>query len=142
MLFNNGKERPGKEFSAIEQLALPFDPERGFLGEPGKACGPATPEWSYTEPETFFSSFISGCQRLPNGNTLVCSGAQGRFFEVTSAGKIVWEYWNPYGGDLEATFGRAAPKDNPPPKVEPKAVFRATRIARDDPRLAGRKLGE
>ena len=142
LLFNNGSKRPEKEFSSIEQLPLPFDPERGFLGEPGKPYGPETPEWSYAAPESFYSFFISGCQRLPNGNTLICSGAQGRFFEVTSDGKIVWEYWNPHGGELQSSFGRAAPKDNPPPKVEPKAVFRATRIARDDPRLAGRKLGE
>lgn len=43
-----------------------------------------------------FSSFISGAERLPNGNTLICSGANGRFFETTPENKIVWEYINPY----------------------------------------------
>ena len=43
-----------------------------------------------------FSSFISGLQRLPNGNTLICSGANGRFFEVTPENNIVWEYVNPH----------------------------------------------
>jgi len=41
---------------------------------------------------TFFSHIISGAQRLPNGNTLICEGAFGRLFEVTQEGKIVWEY--------------------------------------------------
>ena len=47
--------------------------------------------WSYTSP-TFFATNISGAQRLPNGNTLVTEGPDGRLFEVTKDGKIVWEY--------------------------------------------------
>jgi hypothetical protein len=48
------------------------------------------PIWS------FFSHYISGAQRLPNGNTLICEGSNGRIFEVTPAGEIVWEYVNPF----------------------------------------------
>jgi hypothetical protein len=50
--------------------------------------------WSYAAPR-FFSTNISGAQRLPNGNTLITEGAGGRMFEVTSDGAIVWEYMNP-----------------------------------------------
>lgn len=39
---------------------------------------------------------LSGAQRLSNGNTLICEGTEGRFFEVTSVGDIEWEYSNPY----------------------------------------------
>ena len=46
------------------------------------------------KPE-FFSSFISGAQRLSNGNTLICSGANGTIFEVTPEKAIVWKYVNP-----------------------------------------------
>ena len=46
----------------------------------------------------FFSPCISNAQRLPNGNTLINDGWFGRFFEVTSAGDVVWEYVNPYFG--------------------------------------------
>jgi hypothetical protein len=45
---------------------------------------------------SFYSSFISSAQRLPNGNTLIDEGAYGRMFEVTTAGEIVWEYVSPY----------------------------------------------
>lgn len=45
---------------------------------------------------TFFSHYISSVQRQPNGNTLICEGANGRFFEVTPSGEIVWEYINPF----------------------------------------------
>jgi outer membrane protein assembly factor BamB len=50
--------------------------------------------WSYTAPR-FYSSNISGAQRLPNGNSLITEGAGGRVFEVTNDGAIVWEYLNP-----------------------------------------------
>jgi hypothetical protein len=51
--------------------------------------------WSYTAAGQFFSTNISGAQRLPNGNTLITEGADGRIFEVTSDQRIVWEYVNP-----------------------------------------------
>ena len=50
--------------------------------------------WSYTNAR-FFSTNISGAQRLPNGNTLITAGAGGRMFEVTPKGEIVWEYMFP-----------------------------------------------
>lgn len=52
--------------------------------------------WSYTAPNQFFSTNISGAQRLENGNTLITEGAPGRVFEVTPEGRIVWEYMVPY----------------------------------------------
>jgi hypothetical protein len=44
--------------------------------------------------------FISGAQRLPNGNTLICSGANGTIFEVTPKKKVVWKYVNPAKGGM------------------------------------------
>ena len=56
-----------------------------------------TIEWKYeTDPkEKFFSSIRGGCQRLPNGNTLITESNRGRVFEITKEGKIVWEFYNP-----------------------------------------------
>ena len=51
--------------------------------------------WSYSAPGQFFSTNISGAQRLPNGNTLITAGAGGRLFEVTNDARIVWEYVYP-----------------------------------------------
>ena len=50
-----------------------------------------------------FSPFISSSQRLPNGNTLICEGANGRFIEVTSDLEVVWEYISPYPGNIPGT---------------------------------------
>jgi hypothetical protein len=58
--------------------------------------------WQYTGEDsdramwTFHSSFISSARRLPNGNTLICEGMDGRLFQVTPKGAIVWEYVNPH----------------------------------------------
>lgn len=49
---------------------------------------------------TFRSSFISSARRLPNGNTLIDEGYDGRFLQVTPKGEIVWEYISPYFGSL------------------------------------------
>jgi len=45
---------------------------------------------------SFFSPLMSGAQRLPNGNTLICEADTGRLFEITRDKEIVWEYINPY----------------------------------------------
>jgi len=62
--------------------------------------------WQYTPREAgfvipldasrFYSPFISSAQRLPNGNTLITEGSDGRIFEVTAQHEIVWEYVSPY----------------------------------------------
>jgi hypothetical protein len=51
-----------------------------------------------------YSWVIGYAQRLPNGNTMVCDGSNGRFFQQTPDGGIVWEYINPYIG-LEVLQG-------------------------------------
>jgi hypothetical protein len=53
--------------------------------------------WEYEKKDTprFYSDRISGAQRLPNGNTLICEGSRGRIFEVTPEKTIVWEYIYP-----------------------------------------------
>ena len=48
--------------------------------------------WSYDD---ILGRFLSGVQRLPNGNTLITEGPIGRFTEVTPEGEVVWQYVNP-----------------------------------------------
>jgi hypothetical protein len=42
----------------------------------------------------FYSSILGSCQRLPNGDTLICEGTTGRIFEVNESDEIVWEFGN------------------------------------------------
>jgi hypothetical protein len=150
LVFNNGEGRPDGPFSSVDEIEPPLDPERGF------GTGPADPTWTYVAPDktSFFSSFISGTQRLRNGNTLICEGASGRVFEVTPAGETVWEYLNPFGENRPPEPDEDGPRgDRPqggPPggpggrrgggRQIPHGLFRATRIAPDHPGLRGRDL--
>lgn len=60
--------------------------------------------WDYTAEDSgdpvwsFYTSFVGSTQRLPNGNTLINEGMNGRIFQITKQGEIVWEYQNPYIG--------------------------------------------
>jgi len=71
--------------------------------------------WEFSQPDI---QVPTNCQRLPNGNTLVCEGDFGRFFEVTTEGELVWEYVNPY-------FGEG-------PNGSTNRVFRAYRYSSDE----------
>jgi len=53
--------------------------------------------WKYQAepPYSFFAEWGGSNQRLPNGNTLITESTQGRVFQVTKDGKIVWEFYNP-----------------------------------------------
>ena len=78
--------------SSVLEIVLPVDSSGNFILTPGSAYGPAAPVWSYSDPG-LFSVIMSGAERLPNGNTLVCSGKQGWLFEVTPAGQVVWQHF-------------------------------------------------
>ena len=81
---------PGR--SAVLEIELPLDMSGNIVLDPVSGVyGPATPTWVFTEPG-FFSQFVSGAQRLANGNTLICSGMQQRLFEVTPTGDTVWSH--------------------------------------------------
>ena len=91
--------------------------------------------WQYMDdpPHNFFSWYISGAQRLPNGNTLITEGAFGRLFEVTPAGQTVWEYVNPHCGPFPPPWRAAAtPRGSSAFTGEHNAVFRAFRYTVDD----------
>lgn len=55
-------------------------------------------EWEYTSnpKQKFSSKYISGAQRLPNGNTLICEGGKAHLFEVTPEGEVVWDFIHPF----------------------------------------------
>ena len=93
-------------------------------------------EWEYKAENraSFFSDHISGCERLPNGNTLICEGSKGRLFEVTASGETVWEYMVPF---------YARPTQPSSPWIDQglsSATFRTYRYGPDYPGLQKQKL--
>jgi hypothetical protein len=100
LIFNNGGGRQDGAYSSVDEIEPPLNSDGTYARNPGLAFGPEKALWSYTAPnkQEFFSMLISGAQRLPNGNTLVCSGMSGTVFEVDKEGETVWKYVNPIKG--------------------------------------------
>jgi len=98
LIFNNGLGRPDGRYSSVDEIVPPVDSNGNYSLTPGFPYEPEEPIWMYTaeNPTDFFASVISGAQRFPNGNTLICNGPVGIFFEVTSETEIVWEHVNPF----------------------------------------------
>ncbi len=121
LLFDNGSHRraPSTNYSRVIEVE------------------PATNEiaWEYRgdPPISFYSYQISGAERLPNGNTLICEGAPGRIFEITPDHQIVWEYINPYFASSGRVVGSAI-------SGQANSVFRAHRYSADDTALIGKDL--
>jgi len=110
LIFNNGG-RDGREHSTVDEVVVPLNKDAVYTIEEGAAFEPKEAHWTYgdKESERFRSGFISGAQRLMNGNTLICSGADGRLFEVTAENEIVWEYINPFFDEGIMPAGRRGP---------------------------------
>lgn len=98
LIFNNGSGRQPNEHSSVDEWAPPTDAAGNYLTPDHAAFGPDEPEWRFVADNKadFYSWFISGAQRLPNGNTLICSGAVGVVFEVTPQSEVVWKFANPF----------------------------------------------
>ncbi|HTT80499.1 MAG TPA: aryl-sulfate sulfotransferase [Stellaceae bacterium] len=93
LIFDNGTHR--RDNPATFSRVIEVDPRTNAI------------VWRYIDQSVFefFSPYISGAQRLHNGNTLICEGCHGRIFEVTRAGAVVWEYVSPYFFDEPGALG-------------------------------------
>jgi len=132
LVFNNGGK--SRVYSTVDEIESPVDAE-GYYPPPalGTPHDPTEASWVYIAdpPDDFYSSFISGAQRLVNGNTLICAGVGGRFFEVTPTFEIVWEYISPATTTGPVSQGVVPGNNN---------VFRCNRYPADYPGLLGRDL--
>ncbi len=98
LVFNNGVDRPSGSYSSVDEIVPPVNENGVYSLAQGSAYGPETLYWTYvgTPPSSFYSQGISGAERLKTGDTLICNGVEGRFFEVTPDGTMVWQYQNQY----------------------------------------------
>jgi hypothetical protein len=129
LLFNNGKGRLDGEYSSILEIGFPLR-EKDFNADHVEFHQPV---WNFSAPEPadFYSPFLSGTQRLPNGNTLICDGMYGMVFEVTEDGEMVWQYKMP----IEDT-GISASSSS----WYRVGIFTTAKYGREYPGLAGKVL--
>jgi hypothetical protein len=131
LIFNNGAGRPAGNYSTVDEIVPPVDGAGNYqLPDPGSPFAPAEQTWIYQadNPTDFFSMNVSGASRQPNGNTLICEGATGTFFEVTEDSDVVWEYVNPVVESGPLTQGDPIPSG---PQGQENSVFKIQRYAPD-----------
>ena len=135
LIFNNGRFRPGGNFSTIDEIVPPVDQNGNYTLHPDSTFGPDNSFWTYTAPNPldFFAANYSGSERQPNGNTLICDGPSGEFFEVTNDGEIVWLYINP-------VINTGPLRQGDPIPAQLNRVFRSYRYTPDYPGFIGKDL--
>ena len=132
MVFNNGFGRPAGDYSTVDVIDPPLN-NNMYTYLPNEAFAPENLFWIYQAdpPTDLFSGRISGAQRLPNGNTLICQGRGGIFREVTYDGTLVWEYHMPIANNGVITQESSTLISD---------VFRATRHGTNYGAFEGRDL--
>ncbi len=88
-----------------------YDNRMGLGGARIIVIDPATNEWETVlaeGPDLPFESWRRGKhEHLPNGNILVAESEQGRVFEATRAGELVWAYENRFDDTRNAVVTSA-----------------------------------
>lgn len=117
-------------------------PDAGYSIETSPAVEDKTPKkisnqivWNYHSKSnlTLFSQIGCSAQRLPNGNTLICSDTEGYITEITEDEETVWEYIVPITSNgIVQVIGDNLPMIN--------SIFRAYRYSANHPALLGRAL--
>ena len=135
LIFNNGPARSQTApWSSVDEIVPPKPDTKGRYAKTTEGSfAPDGPKWTWAAPEpaSFYSGFVSGAQRLRNGNTLICGGAVGRILEVTAEKKVVWDYDCPIRMDVP--FRQGTP-------IDFNQMFRAPRYEPDFPAFRGKTL--
>jgi len=137
LIYNNGL---GRGYSSVDEIVSPVDTDGNYPLAAGAAYDPTSLTWTYTadSPSDMYEEAISGAQRQPNGNTLICNGTHGEFLEVTPAGETVWHYIN-----SEVNTGSLTQGEEPSEDVRGhlyNAVFKIQRYSLDYAAFAGRDM--
>ena len=119
LIYNNG-DRELRPYTSLIELVPDMNEDGSYnLTESGHfGVGEIVWEYDPDPSEQFLSWFLSGAQRLSNGNTLVAQGAGGHVREINPEGKIVWDY----------SF-------NEDPEAPPHMLFRTYKYEPDHPGL-------
>jgi len=103
LVFNN---RAGANYSTVNIFAPIWNEEtQQYEKNEAGTFEPETFDYTYKaeNPSDLYSINVSGAQKLPNGNMLICYGVESSAFEVNPENEIVWNYINPArsGGGIE-----------------------------------------
>jgi hypothetical protein len=115
LAFNN---REGTGSSMVVEIKPPRNEDGSYSYTSGPFL-PTSPEWTYSA-SGFYSNHLGGCQRLPNGNTIIVQSTSGKMFEVSPTGTVVWTYTK--GGEIVRALRYAPSYSGISVKVTPTAT--------------------
>ncbi|MFZ4401167.1 MAG: aryl-sulfate sulfotransferase [Bacteroidales bacterium] len=126
--FNNGVSL---NYSTVCEIVPPIDTAGNYAIVSGSPYYPTNFAWTYqaNPPTSLYAENISGAQRQPNGNTIICAGTLGLFLEVTPAGNVVWKYVCPVTNNGSLVQGDTIPHDLARPDEFMNSVFRVYKYA-------------
>jgi len=142
LVFSNGENRPGGNYSSVDEFTPPVDANGNYALTTSQAYGPATETWNWkaTPPTSFYNTDVGGAERLPNGDTMICYGQKGEAWEVNAAGQIVWDYQDPISNSTALYQGDTLPADPQKAGGYLTAFFRCERYPLSYAAFAGRTL--
>lgn len=128
IVFNNGTQSRG---SSVDEFKLPVDAD-------GKYDLKTAPEkvWSYA-PSGFFATNLGSAQRLANGNTIICQGTSGTFYEVNANKTVIWKYVSPVTSTGITQQGKSPGGSI---GMQPNQCFRAYKYAPDYAGFTGKNV--
>ena len=95
----------GTSYVLQDKVAYASWTNAGLSDDSTNGSGQVYWRWKAADPFGLYSAHLGSVQRLPNGNTFICSGESGHFVEVNYAWSISeassatttveWEYSNP-----------------------------------------------
>jgi hypothetical protein len=135
LLLNNGGGRPGGNYSSVDEIVLPIAPDGSYMLDPTGKFGPDSASWIYNgkPSNSWFGLNQGNTFRLANGNTLVCAGSLGMFFEVDTMSTFVWRYLNPVSQDGIVAQGKM-------PKAQTNSMFGLHRYPPEYPGFIGKDM--
>ncbi len=139
LCFNNGL---GRNYSSVDQITTPVDGSGNYTYVTGTPYGPTSLTWTYVAnpPASLFAHDISGAQRLPNGNTIICAGPNGNLYEVTATGEVAWHYVNPVDNNGPLTQFDSIPHNPVRPEETMNSIFRVYKYPPTYAAFTGRDL--
>jgi hypothetical protein len=138
--YNNGLGRGN--YSTVDEFTPAMNANGTYPVVAGSVSAPKEFTWTYrgTTANPMYSENISGAHRLPDGHTIICSGANGEFLEVTMGGDIVWKYICPVDQNGPIKQGSLPPADPARAGETMNSVFRVYKYAPSYPAFTGRTL--
>jgi len=140
MVFNNGLDRPGPDYTSIEIIEPPTDTDGNYLFDSlNNQFLPMQSLYTYDVPSELFNRYEGSAMYLPNGNLFVASAVIGHMIEVNTQEEIVWEYISPVLSDGILSQGDILPDGGLPDSYD-NSMFRAYKYKYNYAGLADKNL--